>query len=340
MEMVTQSKSLKASASIKSVAVYLPDNLVDNNDLVSRINYNSPAVKNGALERLLGIKTRHFAPEEMQVSDLACLAARKILDVNPDIQIDLLLFAAASSDLIEPATANIVQTKLGLTCPVMDIKNACSSFISAIQVASAFIDGGVYEHVLIVNGEKLSEVINYSPRNDDHLTRCLAAYGLGDAGAAVLMSSDIKSRIVYQKFCSWGEYWNLCTVEGGGSMAFRNADKYYFESNSRELRNVFISKIPDFVSQCFKEADWSIQDINCLITHQVSGSTITQIAEGLGIPLEKCINTFNRYGNTAAATIPIAIHDALHEGRLKKGDKLFILGLAAGISLSVQLIEW
>jgi 3-oxoacyl-[acyl-carrier-protein] synthase-3 len=198
----------------------------------------------------------------------------------------------------------------------------------------------VYQNVLIVNGEKLSEVINFAPRNDEHLARCLAGYGLGDAGAAMLMTNGEGSKMVYQKFCSWGEYWNLCTVEGGGSMAFRDADKYYFESDSRLLRDVFISKIPDFVTQCFQEAGWTLDDIDCLITHQVSNTTITQIADGLGIPLQKCINTFSLYGNTAAATIPIAMREAVATGRLKKGDKLFVLGLAAGISLSVQLIEW
>lgn len=331
---------MNTNACIKSIAVHLPEHQVMNSDLVERINYNSAAIKNGALERLLGVKTRRFASAETQVSDLACHAAREILSANPNTQIDLLIFAAASSDLIEPATANIVQTKLGLECPVMDVKNACSSFVSAMQVASAFIDAGVYRNVLIANGEKLSEVINFTPRNDDHLTRCLAGYGLGDAGAAVLMTYGTGSKLVYQKFWSWGEYWNLCTVEGGGSMAFRDADKYYFESNSRMLRDVFISKIPDFVSQCFQEAGWTLDDIDCLITHQVSSSTITQIADGLGIPLEKSINTFGLYGNTAAATIPIAMHEAIATGRLKKGDKLFVLGLAAGISLSVQLFEW
>ena len=262
------------------------------------------------------------------------------MDEQFDVNIDLLIFAAASSDLIEPATANIVQYKLGLTCPVMDIKNACNSFVSAMQVASSFIESNYYKNILIVNGEKLSEVINFNPHNDNHLMRCMAGYALGDAGAAMLMGSEEGSKIIYQKCCTWGEYWNLCTVEGGGSLAYRNSEKYYFESNSQVLREIFIRKIPDFVSTCFQESGWILDDIDCLITHQISASTITQIADGLGIPRTKCINTFNLFGNTAAATIPIALKHAEDEGRLKKGDKLFVLGLAAGISLSVQLIEW
>jgi acyl-CoA:acyl-CoA alkyltransferase len=338
--MAAESKSVTTKVGIKALAVHLPEHVVHNHEIIKRINYHNPAIHNGALERLLGVKTRHFAGHEIQASDLACEAAKKILQNNKGLKVDLLIFAAASSDLIEPATANIVQTKLGLTCPVLDIKNACSSFVSAMHVASAFIDSGVYENVLIVNGEKLSEVINFNPRNDDHLLRCLAGYGLGDAGAAMLLGRHGSARIVYQKFNTWGEHWNLCTVEGGGSMAFRDPEKYFFESDSRELRNVFISKIPDFVTECFNEAGWKLEEIDCLITHQVSSSTITEIATGLGIPLEKCINTFNRYGNTAAATIPIALHEAVTDSRIKTGHKVCILGLAAGVSLSVQLIEW
>lgn len=325
---------------IKAIAAHLPSNIINNNDIVSKINYDNPIVKNGVLERLLGTNTRHFADTETQVSDLACAAAIKIIEQYPNTTIDLLIFAAASSDLIEPATANIIQAKLGLGCPVMDIKNACNSFVSAMHTASAFVEAGYYKNVLIVNGEKLSEVINYNPRDDEHFALCLASYSLGDAGAAILIGQGEGSKIVYQKFSSLGIYWNLCTVEGGGSMAFRDADKYYFESDSRTLKEVFIYEIPEFVLQSFQEANWKLEDIDCVISHQVSSITITHIADLLGFPLEKCVNTFFLYGNTAAATIPLAIEYALKEDKLKKGDKLFILGMAAGISLSVQLIEW
>ena len=338
--MGTKGECLDKKASIKSVSIYLPETQVDNRDLVSRINYDSLAIKNGALERLMGIETRYFASEETQVSDLACMAAEPLLSTQSREEIDLLIFAAASSDLIEPATANIVQSKLGLKCPVMDIKNACNSFLSAIHVASSFVESGTYANVLIVNGEKLSEVINYNPRNDEHLTRCLAAYGLGDAGAAVIIGQGGDGKLIYQKFSSWGEYWNTCTVAGGGSLAFREADKYYFESDSRELLNAFQSKLFDFTSQCFSEAGWTSDEIDCVITHQVSSSTTKQLADILRIPMYKCVNTFKKYGNTAAATIPIALHDALHSGQLKKGHRLCMVGMAAGISISVQLVEW
>jgi acyl-CoA:acyl-CoA alkyltransferase len=331
---------MKRIPTIKAVAAYLPDNQMQIQSIVNKIRLRHPIVQNGILERLLGENTRYFADTETQVSDLACAAAAKILEKYSMKNIDLLIFAAASSDLIEPATANIVQTKLGLHCPAMDLKNACNSFVSAIQTASAFVEAGYYKNVLIVNGEKLSEVINYHPRDEDHLARCIASYSLGDAGAAMLIGAGEGSRIMYHNFTSLGEYWNLCTVAGGGSLAFRDQEKYYFESDSQTLKEVFKMKVPEFLRQSLKEANWKMEDIDCLISHQVSGSTMTQLANLLNIPLEKCISTFGFYGNTAAATIPLAIDYALKENKLNKGDKVCLLGMAAGISLSVQLIEW
>jgi acyl-CoA:acyl-CoA alkyltransferase len=331
---------MKQSPVIKAIATYIPDTVVDNQDITNKINYDNPLLSYGALGRLLGSNTRHFADSETQVSDLACLAANKLLSHHSTTHIDLLIFAAASSDLIEPATANIIQLKLGLNCPVMDIKNACNSIVTAIQTASAFVEAGYYRNVLIVNGEKLSEVVNYNPRDNEHFTRCLASYSLGDAGAAILIGCGEGSKIVYQKFSSLGEYWDLCTVKGGGSMAFRDSNEYYFESNSRMLKDVFTSLAPAFISECLKEAGWKTEDINCVVSHQISGTTINHLAEVLNIPLAKCVNTFSLYGNTAAATIPLAIDYALKENKLIKGDKLLIFGMAAGISLSVQLIEW
>lgn len=339
MEYNVKRKTMKVA--IKAVAAHLPENIIYNHQVEERINYNSSVIKrNNILEKLFGSKTRRFAADEIQVSDLACEAAKKILQKHTDTPIDLLIFAAASSDLIEPATANIVQYKLGLTCPVMDVKNACNSFVSAIHVASAFIEAGIYNNVLIACGEKLSEVINYNPRNEEDLNKCISGFSLGDAGAAMLLGRSDKSRIVYQHFNSFGEYWDMCTVKGGGSLAYRNFDKYYFECDSKELKNIFQKKTRKVILAALEKVGWSIEEIDCVIPHQISASTISIVSKGLSLPEEKFINIFSKYGNVAAATIPIALHEAIAEGRLNRGDKLMLLGMAAGVSLSVQLIEW
>ena len=328
-------------ASIKSVEVFLPDNIVYNDQIENRIRFGADtAMETGVLGRLTGIKSRRFADDEIQVSDLACEAARKVIEANPDVKVDLLIFAAASSDLIEPATANIVQIKLGLKCPVMDIKNACNSFVSAIHTASAFVESGIFKNVLIVCGEKLSEVINYTPRDYEHLMKCLAGYSLGDAGAAMLIGADDGSKIVYQNFSSWGQYWNLSTVKGGGSLAYRDLDKYYFECDSKEMRTAFLCLGAGFFSTCMTESGWKREDISCVVSHQISGNTTSLVSECIGVPESKFVNTFAEFGNNAAATIPLALNHAINGRQVEKGDRLLLLGLAAGISISVQLIEW
>lgn len=342
MEMDIESRNMNNKASITNLEVFVPNNKIDNQFILSRINYNSNLLKNGSLERLMGVRDRYFAPDDIQVSDLACEAAKKILIKRTDLKVDLLIFAAASSDLIEPATANIIQSKLGLDCPVMDIKNACNSFVTAIQVASSFVNSGMYDKVLIVNGEKLSEVINFNPINDDHLIKCLSSYSLGDAGAAMLVenSESDSGKILFQNFFSSGQYWDVSTVYGGGSLAYRDIERFYFESDSVKLASVFTELIPSFMERCFNEASINHYDIDCLITHQVSDNTVSKIANRIGIPIEKSINSFPLFGNTAAATIPLAINYAIETNKLKSGDLLCILGLAAGISLSFQLIQW
>lgn len=327
------------NARIKSLGVYIPERSVSNDEIGQRINYDNSVFEKDIIGQIFGIKTRFFADQQTQVSDLACLAAEKILGKH-EANIDLLIFAAASSDMLEPATGNIIQSKLGLKCPVMDVKNACNSVVSAIQVATAFVMAGLYENILITCGEKLSEVINFNPRDHDHLMRCFAGYSLGDAGAALIIGKGEGSEILYQRFRSWGEHWDLCTVEGGGSRALRDPEKYYFEGKTWEMRNVFAEKGVPFINECFFESGWKKEEIDCVITHQVSGTTPAFIASNIGIPIEKFVNLFWKYGNTAAASIPLAIHDAVESGTLRKGNKIMILGLAAGISVSVQFIIW
>ncbi|MEO6692781.1 MAG: hypothetical protein ABIO44_10610, partial [Saprospiraceae bacterium] len=225
--------------SILDVDVYLPENIILNDRIESLINSEKENLAPGSLEKLFGIKERRFANKEMQVSDLASNACRKILQ-RIECEVDLLIFAAASSDLIEPATANIIQHKLCLSCPVMDIKNACNSVTTAMMVAEAFIRSDKYKNILIANGEKLSDVINFKPQSQEHLIRCLAGYTLGDAGTAILIGESDSKTIIYQELYCNGSYWDLCVVEGGGSLAFRDSEKYYFECQSKELKAAII----------------------------------------------------------------------------------------------------
>jgi len=326
-------------AKIKSLSVYLPERIVNNEEIEQRVSFDHSPIGKGLISKAYGGKARFFADKQIQVSDMAVEAALQLLRLESK-PVDLLIFAAASSDLIEPATANIIQTKLQLQCPAMDVKNACNSFVSAIHIASAYIQAGIYNNILITCGEKLSEVINFNPRDHDHLMKCFAGYSLGDGGAAMIISASEGSEIMYQRFNSWGEHWELCTVEGGGSRAFRDPEKYFFEGRTWGMRDVFVEKGVPFINECFVEAGWEKSDLDCVITHQVSNSTPSFISSHLGIPVEKFVNTFQKYGNTAAASIPLTLYEAVESGMIIKGSKVMILGLAAGISISVQFLIW
>lgn len=326
---------------ISAISAYAPERIVSNQEIEERINRKTQYVPEGILDKLFGIQERRFAAKDEQVSDLAAKAAQPIVEQVGRKNIDFLIFAAASADLIEPATSNIVQQKLGLKCPVMDIKNACNSFVSAIQVATAFIQANIYGNVLIVNGEKLSDAINFDIRDADHLQRSLAAFSLGDAGtAALLTASEHTSGFCYQKFMTLGEHWDLCTIQGGGSMFPHDVSKNYFEGKTAELKDVILATANGFVNQCLQENGWQVDEIDHFITHQVSAQTFKIIADATGIPESKMVSVFERFGNTAAASIPLSLHCANSRNLLKKGDKIVILGLAAGISVSVQLMIW
>ena len=326
---------------IAEISAYLPERIVANEEIEQRINQKKNFVPSGILNKLFGIRERRFAAPNEQVSDLAAKAAQPIVAKIGKENIDFLIFAAASADLIEPATSNIVQQKLGLRCPVMDVKNACNSFVSAIQVATAFIQSGIYHNVLIVNGEKLSDAINFEIRDMAHLQRSLAAFSLGDAGtAALITASTAEEGFCYQNFMSLGEHWDLCTIQGGGSMFPHDVSKNYFEGKTTELKDVILQTANEFVNQCLYQKGWAAPEIDHFITHQVSAQTFKIIAAATGIEESKMVSVFEQFGNTAAAAIPLSLHCANSRNLLKKGDKIAVLGLAAGISVSVQLMVW
>ncbi len=325
---------------IVDFSAYKPSEVISNKELENKINADSTLVPSGMIEKIFGIKQRRFAGENEQVSDLATKAAQPLLEKYDPKSIDLLIFASASSDLIEPATSNIIQHKLGLDCPVMDIKNACNSFVSALQVSSGLISTGQYKNILLVTGEKLSDGIRYSFEDQKQLKNSFAAFSFGDAGSATLLSySENGSSIPYQKFMSDGKFWELCTVKGGGSL-HPHEDKNYFEGHTAALRNTIIEHAESFIKNCFKEANILPSEIDHLFTHQVSMGIFKDVVEITEIPIEKCHIVFEEFGNTAASSIPLAMEKAKAKNELKRGQLILLIGMAAGISISFQLIRY
>jgi 3-oxoacyl-[acyl-carrier-protein] synthase-3 len=314
---------------------------VSSTELETLINTNAPLLSVGSIERLFGVKERRFAKPDEQVSDMGANAAMRLVEKHGRANIDCLIFAAACSDLIEPATANIVQQKLTLDCPAFDIKNACNSFVTALQVASSFVQGGVYKKILITSAEKLSNSILFDLQNTDDVRNRLASLSFGDGGSAVMVEGSSNGCGIYsQNFKTVGKHWELCTIRGGGSMHPFDPGKNYFEGKTSELAGILITEGRDFISACLDQQGWTLHDIDLVFTHQVSAKTFEVIAAQTGFPSEKIIQVCNLYGNVASVSIPLSLYIAQQNGILKHGHKIAIIGLAAGISISVQMMIW
>lgn len=328
-------------AKISHINVFVPERRVTSAEVEATINASGNFIAAGSLERLFGVQERRYADADVQVSDLAVNAAAPLVAEIGKSNIDCLIFASACSDLIEPATANIVQHKLGLHCPSFDVKNACNSFVTALQVASSFIVSGTYNRVLIATGEKLSNAIKTTIASDADLKNRLAALSFGDAGSAVVVErSTDESGIYHQSFLTSGKHWELCTIQGGGSLFPFDSSKNYFTGRTSELSEVMFEEGGAFVSEAFQNSGWQLHDVDHFFTHQVSAKTFEMVAQYFGIPENKFHKVISEYGNTASASIPLAMERAIRQGQLRKGDKVAIIGLAAGISISVQLIQW
>jgi 3-oxoacyl-[acyl-carrier-protein] synthase-3 len=321
---------------------YAPDDLWTSDMVEARVDACSTgwSIPKDIVRLATGVRERRYAPEGVYSSDLAIRASQRALAASgiEPIDIDVLIFASASHDVAEPATANVVQAALGCErAAVMDVKNACNSFLNGLDVAQAFIETGRAPRVLVAAGECLSPTIKWNIDGSQDLPVRLAALTLGDAGAAcVLEASGAPERgLMRGAFESDGQHWELSTVRGGGSRYGAAPEHMFFECRSTKLQQLAVERIPALVTDVLMKLDWSLDDIALVVPHQVSMSVIERIASMLEYPLERCAVTLDRFGNTAAASIPFALDAALEEGRATTGDKVLLVGGAAGFSAAV-----
>ncbi len=330
---------------IESVASSLPPTIVSSLALEDRIRQASPGIDfpSGTIERLTGVRNRRVLADGQNVSDLAVKAGREALKRAHRTIADIgaLIFSAASSDVTEPATANIVAAALNTRCPVFDIKNACNSFINAMETAEALIIAKKYRRILIVNGEAPSRVVRTAVTDMVGLRKAFAGYTLGDAGAAMILSAaDGDSGILTSTFYSAGEYWPLSAVLGGGSRYPRDLDKFYFEGETSGLKDVFLTLAPPIVTKVLADAGWTTDDPEVIVTHQVSMKSFDLIATKLNFDQSKFVIVLPDLGNMVSASIPVALDIARQEGRLKPGTKVLLIGLAAGVSIAPMALIW
>ncbi len=296
--------------------------------------------RKGVIEALSGIRERRVAADDVQCSDLAVAACRRVLaeaKVNAR-DVDLLIFASAGQDLLEPATAHIVQAKLGTNCQVFDVKNACNSFLNGMQLAESLISSDASRIALVAVGEVNSRAVAWSAKDLDEFKSNFPGYTMGDAGAAALLAPANNGRGIFLRhFCSVSDHWDLTTVLAGGSM--HPHEHAYLRANSARLKEVFYEVGPPSLQRAMRDTGLTYADFRRIFVHQVSLPYLRDTLAVSGIPADLVELTVVNLGNMAAASIPVAMAQAMERGAVGPGDRVMCLGLASGISIGIVMID-
>jgi 3-oxoacyl-[acyl-carrier-protein] synthase-3 len=258
-------------------------------------------------------------------------------------EIDVVIFGAASQDVSEPATASIIQSKLGCTNAfVFDVKNACSSFINSLDLALCLIEAHRASRVLVTSGEVLSLSIDWQIVSPSRSPEKLAGLTLGDGGAAAIVElSDEadESRLYPSELFSDGTLWEASTVYAGGSMYGFDQVRGYFECSSGPLVRAAAEHLPRLIDLACDRLGWTLDSVAAVVPHQVSAHHI-DFLQSLGFRDGVVRQTVQHLGNVAAASIPITLSIEVAAGRIRRGDRVLLLSGAAGFNAGVTPIVW
>jgi len=321
---------------IIGTGAYLPKRVMTNRDLERIVD----TTENWILERT-GIRERRIADESEAASDLAIPAARRALEMARlnEKDLDLIMVATITPDMFFPSTACLVQDQLGAHQAVaFDLSAACSGFLYALSVADQYIRNGVYKNVLIIGTEVMSRIVDWTDRNT-----CVL-FGDG-AGAAVLQRTKSDHGVLATHLHSDGRLWDLIQVPGGGSRIPPSPEMLaermpYIKMKGNETFKVAVRTLEEAVYETLKAAHVQPSDISMLIPHQANLRIIQAVAQRLGLPMEKVVLNVDRYGNTSAASIPIALDEAVRQGRVKDGDLILFEAFGAGLTWASALVRW
>ncbi|MGV8897276.1 MAG: 3-oxoacyl-ACP synthase III family protein [Rhodoglobus sp.] len=331
-----------ASARIAAVGTYLPERTRTTAETERQLRSLNPTLKlaTGLIHRLTGVDTVHLRPAGWQCSDLAVAASAVALAESPG-PIDLLIFASASQDLVEPATSHIVAAKLGLECPVMDVKNACNSVLNGMQVAEALIASGQYRRVLVASGEEPSLGVRWQVSSHEQFIRSFPGYTMSDGGAAVILEAtdDPHTGILDSSFIAVSSNWNVGTLSIGGSLNPRDAELSYFDMDGAALQKAFLDLGPQPVLDILERNRLSWDDIDLVAIHQVALPYLPPIFDRLGVAQGKSVITVVDHGNLASVTLPLQLSLATANGQAGPGSLVLLIGLAGGISLGLMLVR-
>ncbi len=315
---------------------FAPEKVLTNQDLEKMVDTSDEWIT----ERT-GIKERRIADDGTATSDLAVEAARRALEASctDPKDIDLILVATATPDMIFPATGCIVQDKLGARkAAAFDISSACAGFTFALANADAFIRAGIYRRVLVIGAETISKITDWTDRNT-----CVL-FGDG-AGAAVMGPTQDGSGVLSTHLHTDGSMADLICIPGGGSQIPASQSSvenrlHFIKMKGNETFKVAVRTLGDAVIETLEHNGIKVSDLDLLVPHQANLRIIKATAKRLGVPLKKVVITVQKYGNTSAASVPMALDEAVRDGRVMPGKLVMLESFGGGLSWASALIRW
>ncbi|HEX9532976.1 MAG TPA: beta-ketoacyl-ACP synthase III [bacterium] len=327
--------SLRGST-ITGIGRYLPRRVMTNHEIEKMVDTSDEWIVTRT-----GIKERRIAAPEEASSDLAYAASQEALadaGVTPE-QLDLIIVGTATPDMLFPATGCILQDRLGAKqAGAFDLSAACSSWVYAVAVAHGYIASGLAKTVLVAGAETLSKFTNWKDRNT-----CVL---FGDsAGAVVMQACEPRSGFLSFYLGADGAGGPLIALPAGGSRipaSFESIERnqHFLQMNGREVYKFAVRCIPKAIEEAVQRAHMSIDDVDLFIPHQANIRIIDAAAGRLGQPREKFFINVERYGNTSAASVPVALYEAVHSGRVKVGDTVVLVAFGGGLTWGSCALRW
>ncbi|MDQ3060174.1 MAG: ketoacyl-ACP synthase III [Pseudomonadota bacterium] len=319
---------------ITGTGSYLPPRRLTNADLVAELAAKGVETSDDWIVERTGIRARHFAAPDVTSSDLGAEAARRAMEaagVLPS-DIDLIIVATSTPDMVFPSAATILQSKLGIAgCPAFDVQAVCSGFVYALTVADSLIKTGTASKALVIGAEVFSRILDFSDR-----TTCVL-FGDG-AGAVVLEASDTPG-ILATDLHADGKHAGILCVPGqvsGGKVI----GSPLLTMDGQAVFKLAVGVLESAARATLAKAELSEADIDWLIPHQANIRIMQSTAKKLKMPFDKVIVTVDQHGNTSAASIPLALDEAVRSGKIKKGDTLMLEGVGGGFTWGAVLLNY
>ena len=319
-------------AKITGTGSYLPENIMTNAELEGLVDTTDEWIKSRT-----GIEKRHIAADDETTCDLAEKAAHAALKAagkKPD-DIDLIIVATTTADLIFPSTACLLQQRLGIHgCPAFDVQAVCTGFIYAMSVADQFIRTGHSKNVLVIGAETFSRILDWSDRST-----CVL---FGDGAGAVVLEASETPGVLSTHIHADGDYQSLLNVSAGVSSNYEvlRAGNAYVQMQGNEVFKMAVNTLGRIVDETLAANNMKKEDIDWLVPHQANIRIINATAKKLSMPMERVVVTVDQHGNTSAASVPLALDVAVRDGRIKKDDTLLLEAFGGGFTWGSVLLKF